>query len=77
MAPDYKKGDYAYVEYNAMLNDGETGLFSLNGDIIIRKFALVKGEIILKANDKSIKDRTVIVEGEKPDEFFIIGKVSK
>ena len=71
MEPTYKKDSYVFIELNSPLNNKEIGLFSVNGEIIIRKFFLKKGKYTLKADNKSIKD-TVIADS---DDFYIIGKV--
>lgn len=71
MEPTYKKDSYVFIELNSPLNNKEVGLFSVNGEIIIRKFFLKKGKYTLKADNKSVKD-TVI---EDSDDFYIIGKV--
>lgn len=67
----FKKGDYIFVEFNYPLNNKDIGLFSINNEIVIRKFFLKKGKYTLKADNKSYKD-IVVTES---DSFFIIGKV--
>ena len=69
----FKKGDYAFVEFNSPLNNKDIGLFSVNNEIVVRKFFCKKGKYTLKAENKAYKD-VVITD---PDEFFIIGKILK
>ncbi len=71
MEPALKKGDYAFIELNSLLNSKELGLFSVNKKVMIRKFYDRNGKITLKALDKSIED----IKITDADEFFIIGKV--
>lgn len=67
----FKKNDYVFVEFNSPLNNKDIGLFSVNGEIVIRRFFLKKGKYTLKADSKSFKDITI----SDSDNFFIIGKV--
>ncbi|MBO5479230.1 MAG: LexA family transcriptional regulator [Clostridia bacterium] len=72
MEPTFEKGSYVFVEFNTPLNSKEYGLFSLNGDILIRKFASKQGKVSLKADNKeNYKDITV----KDSDDFYIIGKI--
>ena len=71
MEPKLKKGTYAFIEFNTLLNNKEVGLFSLDGSILIRRFFDKKGKITLKADNKEIADINV----ENSDNFYIIGKV--
>lgn len=71
MEPKLKKGAYVYVEYNTPLNPKDYGIFSLNGEIIMRKFFTRNGKILLKAENKSYKEILV----KENDEFYIIGKI--
>lgn len=65
------KGEYIYIELNSPLNNKDIGIFSVNNEIVIRKFFLKKGKYTLKANNKSFKDIAI----SESDDFFIIGKV--
>ena len=47
------------------------GIFSVNGEIVIRKLFFKKGKYTLKAQNRSFKD-IVITDS---DDFYIIGKV--
>lgn len=71
MEPKFEKSKYVYVEYNTPLNNKDYGIFSLNGEIIIRKFFTRSGKITLKAENKSYKE--ILVKDN--DEFYIIGKI--
>ena len=66
-----KNGDYVFVELNTLLDDKECGIFKLNEKILIRNFSFKKGDIVLKAKNKSFEDITV----KDNDDFYIIGKV--
>ena len=71
MEPSLKKGTYAFVEFNTLLSNKEVGLFSVNNQILIRRFYDKKGKIILKADNKEIPDITV----SDSNNFYIIGKI--
>ena len=71
MEPTLKKGTYAFVELNSLLNNKEIGLFSLDNEILIRRFYNKKGKIVLKADNKEISD----IDVKKADNFYIIGKI--
>ena len=66
-----KKGDYIFVEFNSPLVNKDIGLFSVNGQIVIRRFFLKKGKYTLKADNKSFRDIAIA----DTDSFYIIGKV--
>lgn len=67
----FKKDDYVFIELNSPLNNKEIGLFSVNGEILIRKFFLKRGKYTLKAENKNFKDIVI----SDADSFYIIGKV--
>ena len=71
MEPTLKKGTYAFVEFNTLLNNKEIGLFSLDHEILIRKFYNKKGRIVLKADNKDVAD----IEVSRASNFYIIGKI--
>ena len=71
MEPKLKKGTYAFVEFNTLLNNKEVGLFSVDGNILIRRFYDKKGKIVLKADNKEKPEITVT----NSDNFYIIGKI--
>jgi transcriptional regulator with XRE-family HTH domain len=71
MEPKLLKDSYAYVEFNSPLDNGDIGLFFINGKTIIRKFA-VKGDFyVLKAISKGIED----IKLPSDSNFYILGKV--
>lgn len=71
MEPTYQIGSYVYVEFNTPLNSKDYGLFSINGNVIIRRFFARKGKITLKADNKNVDDIVVT----NTDNFYIIGKI--
>ncbi len=71
MAPTFEKNSYVFVEFNSPLNSKDYGLFSLNGDIIIRKFFARNDRIYLRSDNKRMPEISV----KKSDEFYIIGKI--
>ena len=71
MNNSFDEGQYIFVELNSPLNNKEIGLFSVNGDIVIRKFFLKRGKYVLKAENRAFDD-IVITDADK---FYIIGKV--
>lgn len=71
MAPTLEKNKYAFVELNSPLDNKDIGIFSLNENIIIRRFQAKKGKIILKADNKDYEDITVADNNT----FYIIGKL--
>jgi len=71
MEPSFKKDSYVFIELNSPLNNKDIGLFSVNNEILIRKFFLKKGKYTLKADNKSFNDIVITPD----DEFYIIGKV--
>ena len=72
MDSSFNKGDYVFAELNSPLNSKDIGLFSLNNEILIRKFYSRKGgKIMLKAENENYHDITL----KDCDKFYIIGKV--
>jgi SOS-response transcriptional repressor LexA len=71
MEPTFKKDSYVFVEFNTPLNTKEYGVFSINGDIVIRKFTAKKEKIVLKADNDKYEDIVV----NNSDVFYIIGKI--
>lgn len=72
MEPYIKNKTYVYIEFNAPLNNNDIGIFSLNDKILIRKFILNSGKIILRAENSKYYD--IYIDDEN-DNFYIIGKV--
>jgi len=62
---------YAFVEFNTPLNPKDIGLFNYNGEILIRKFSLIRGKIVLKAENKEYPQ----IQIKNTDDFYIIGKI--
>ena len=71
MEPSLKNGEYAFIEFNSLLENKEFGLFYLNGEFLIRKFHSRNGQITLKATNKAFKD----IKISDKDDFSILGKV--
>ena len=71
METKLKKDSYAYIEFNSPLNNKDIGLFSYNGELLIRRFIIRKDGIVLRAEDKEIKDICL----DPKDNFYIVGKV--
>ena len=71
MEPTLKKGTYAFVEFNSLLDNKDIGLFSLDGKVLVRRIANRRGKIFLKADSKEIED----IDTSSSNNFFIIGKV--
>lgn len=71
MEPTLKKGTYAFIELNSLLDNKEIGLFSVDGDVFIRRFINRKGKILLRADSKEIEDMDVTNLAN----FYIIGKI--
>lgn len=66
-----KKGDHIYIGIAQPVNNKDIGLFSYNGQILIREFNYSINKIKLKAYNKDYKTITV----KDDDEFYIIGKM--
>lgn len=71
MKPTFTKDAYVFIEFNSPLENKNIGLFSLNGNIVVRRFITKKGKITLRADNKEYED----IEVASSDEFYIIGKV--
>ena len=71
MKNSLEKNSYVFVEFNAPLNNKDIGVFSLNDEIIIRRFIVKKDRIILKSENKFFEEITI----KNDDDFYIIGKV--
>lgn len=71
METKLKKDSYAYIEFNSPLNNKDIGLFSYNGELLIRRFIIRKDGVVLRAEDKEIKDICL----DPKDNFYIVGKV--
>ena len=71
LEPKYKKGDYAFVEFNVPLANNDICLCSLNDKVMLKKYSNKEGKIVLSSPDKTIAKTTVKAD----DKFYIIGKV--
>ena len=71
MEPRLKKGSLAFIEFNSLLNNKEVGIFNINDKILIRRFIIRRGKIVLKPDNKSAEE----IELTDSDKFYIIGKV--
>ena len=71
MEPLIKKGSYAFVEINGLVENKAIGLFKLNNTYLVRKLLYKKDKYILKADNKDIKDITI----NSHDSFQIIGRI--
>lgn len=71
MEPKLKKGSFTFIEFNSLLDNKEVGIFSINGKILIRRFVIRRGKIVLKPDNKSFEE----IEIRDTDNFYIVGKV--
>ena len=71
MEPKLKKGDFAFVEFNSLLENKEVGVFDINGKILIRRFVIRRGKIVLKPDNKELAE----IEVKDSDNFYIVGKI--
>lgn len=71
MNPKLKKGSFAFIEFNSLLDNKDIGIFDLNGKILIRRFVIKRGKIVLKPDNKTFEE----IEVADTDKFYIIGKV--
>lgn len=71
MEPLLKKNSYAYIAPNVPLNHRDIGLFLYNNEIMIKRFLIRKNNLVLKSENKEIKDITL----SEDDNFIIIGKI--
>lgn len=71
MDPKLKKGSFAFIEFNSLLDNKDVGIFSINGKILIRRFVIRRGKVVLKPDNKSFEE----IEIRDTDIFYIVGKV--
>lgn len=71
MSPTFEQDSYVFVEFNTPLNTKEYGLFSVNGEVYLRKFYARKDKITLKADNKDFDD----IQVTDNDNFYIVGKI--
>lgn len=72
MYKTFDEGAYAYIEFNTPLNPRDIGLFSYNGEVLIRRFGISRGKIVLRPDNKEEYSEIQVKDN---DEFYIIGKV--
>jgi len=71
MDPKLKKGDFAFIEFNSLLENKEVGIFNIDEKILIRRFVIRRGKIVLKPDNKVFEE----IEVKDSDKFYIVGKV--
>ena len=71
MEPKLKKGEFAFIEFNSLLDNKEVGVFDINGKVLIRRFVIRRGKVVLKPDNKEAQE----IEVKDSDKFYIIGKV--
>ena len=71
MEPSFAKGSYVFVEFNTPLENKNIGVFSYNDEILVRRFILKKGKIILRPDNKKYDE----IEVSDKDTLYIVGKV--
>ena len=72
MEPKIKKDSYAYVEFNAPLDNKDIGLFFYQNQYLIRRFIVRKDGIALRSENRAdIPDICL----DPKDAFYIVGKV--
>ena len=71
MKPTFAQDSYIFIEFNTPLENKNIGLFSVNGQILVRRFITKKGKITLKADNKNYDDINI----SENENFYIIGKV--
>ena len=71
MEPKLKEGDFAFIEFNSLLENKEVGVFDINGKILIRRFVIRRGKVVLKPDNKELEE----IEVKDSNKFYIIGKV--
>ncbi len=71
MEPKLNKNEFAFIEFNSLLDNKEVGIFYINSKILIRRFVIRRGKIVLKPDNKSFEEINI----SDSDKFFIIGKV--
>lgn len=71
MEPKIKKGSYVYLEFNSPLSNKDIGLFSYDHQLLIRRFIIRKDGVVLRAENKEIKDICL----DPKDNFYIVGKI--
>lgn len=71
MEPDYKSGDYVFVELTVELPSGTVGVFDYEGEAYIKQLIIEKDKAYLRSFNKKYKDIPI----NSDSDFRIIGKV--
>lgn len=71
MEPLLKLNSYAFIAPNIPLNHRDIGIFLYNDEIIIKRFLIRKHNLVLRSENRELKD---IILSED-DNFIIIGKI--
>ena len=71
MAPKIGVDDFMYIELYSPLTNKDIGLFYYDDKMIVRKFIIIKNDIVLRAENSSFED--IIVN--KDSNFYILGKI--
>lgn len=71
MEPKLEEGVYAFVEFNTPLENKDIGVIEYGGKILIRRYIIRKGSLVLRADNKEYPD--ILINDES--KYNIIGKV--
>lgn len=71
MEPRLEEGVYAFVEFNTPLENKDIGVIELDGKILIRRYVIRKGSLVLRADNKDYADILI----NEDTNYNIIGKV--
>ena len=71
MEPDYKSGDYVFVELTVELPSGTVGVFNYEGEAYIKQLIIEKDKAYLRSFNKKYKD--ILINSDS--DFRIIGEV--
>lgn len=74
MEPDYHEGDLIFVELTLNLNDGDIGIFSLDGEVYIKQLLIKEGN---KAYLHSLNSNYADIPITPQSDFRVIGEVVK
>lgn len=74
MSPAYQDGDVVFVKRQPNLENGEYGIFEIEGQYLFKRYFKENGNIKLSSLNKSYDD-IIFSKEDKPESFEIIGKV--
>ena len=74
MEPDYHEGDLIFVELTLNLNDGDIGIFSLDGEVYIKQLLIKEGN---RAYLHSLNSNYADIPITPQSDFRVIGEVVK